>query len=123
MARYLALLLLAASWCSIALASDHDDADIALGRAQTAVKAAESADAASAAPAELELARSNLAAANGAAERHQWKESMMSSEKAQADAELAAARAREKRATAATAEIEASVDTLRRQIEQPGSGS
>ena len=121
MTRYLTLVLLTASWCSVALASDHDDADVALGKAQTAVKAAESADAATAAAPELEMARNNLAAANGASERHQWKESMMSSEKAQADAELAAARAREKRATAATAEIEASVETLRREIEQPGS--
>ncbi|MFZ1722167.1 MAG: hypothetical protein WAT76_00920, partial [Dokdonella sp.] len=62
----------------------------------------------------------HLAAASGALERRNWEASAMSSEKAVADANLAAARAREKRATTATAEIEASVETLRREINRPG---
>jgi Skp family chaperone for outer membrane proteins len=116
-----ALFLLATLWCGIAFASDHDKADIAFAQAQTSVQAAEAADAASAAPVEFNAAQGNLAAARGALDRRNWEASAMSSEKAQADAELAAARAREKRATAATAEIEASVETLRRELNRPGS--
>ncbi len=116
----LVLLLLSLLWCGLAFASDHDKADIVFAQAQTSVKAAEATDAATYAPVELNAAQSNLAAARGALDRRKWNDSAMSSEKAQADAELAAARAREKRATAAMAEIEASVETLRREINRPG---
>lgn len=117
----LALLLLTTLWCGSAFASRHDDAEIAFAQAQTAVQAAEAADAARAAPTEWDAAQSNLTAARGALDRREWEASSMSSEKAKADADLAAARAREQRATAATAEIEASVETLRRELERPGS--
>ena len=117
----LILLLLATLWSGIAWASGHDDAELALVQAQTAVQGAEAADAASAAPTDWNAAQANLAAARGALDRHEWDSSVMSSEKAKADADLAAARAREKRATEATAEIEASVETLRRELNRPGS--
>jgi len=115
------LLLPAVLGCSIALATSRDEANIVYAQALTAVQAAEAADAAVAAPIALNDARNHLTAANGAMDRRNWKSGAMSSEKARADAELAAARAREKRATAAMMEIEASVDTLRRELERPGS--
>ena len=117
----LALLFLASLWCGMAWASDRDNAELALVQAQTAVQAAEAADAASAASVDWNAAQSNLAAARGAYDRREWEASAMSSEKARADADLAAARAREQRATAATAEIEASVETLRSELNRPGS--
>ena len=116
-----ALLLLPLLWGGVALASDHDDADIAFAQAQTAVQAAEAADAAADAAGDMNAAESNLAAARGALDRRDWDASVMNSEKARADANLAVARARQQRATAATAEIEASVETLRRELNRPGS--
>ncbi len=116
----LVLILLALRCCGSAFAADRDAANIFFAQAQTAVQAAEAADAATYAAVELHSAQSNLAAASGALDRRQWELGAMSSEKAVADANLAAARAREKRATAATAEIEASVETLRREINRPG---
>lgn len=116
----LALLLLATLWCGTAFASDHDKANVIYAKAQTAVQSAEAADAATYAPVDLNAAKSNLASANGAMDRHNWEEGAMSAEKAEVDANLASARSREKRATAATAEIEASVETLRREINRPG---
>ena len=116
----LVLLLLATFWCGSVFASDRDNANIVFAQAQTAVQAAEAADAATYAAVELNTAQGNLAAASGAIDRRKWEASTMSSEKAKADADLASARAREKRATSATAEIEASVETLRREINRPG---
>lgn len=116
----LVFLLVATLWCGFAFASDHDKADIAFAQAQTSVQAAVATDAATYAPVDLNAAQNNLAAARGALDRRKWTDSAMSSEKAQADADLAAARAREKRATAATAEIEASVETLRRELNRAG---
>ena len=117
--RY-ALLLLAALLCGSAFAADRQEAEIALAQAETAVQSAVSADAASAAPINMRAAEDNLASARGAMERRNWTDSAMSSEKAKADADLAAARSREQRATAATAEIEASVTTLRRELGRGG---
>lgn len=114
------LLLLATLWCGVAFATDRKDAEIALAQAETAVQSAESADAATAAASEMRLAQNNLVAARGALERRNWTDSAMNAEKAKADADLAAARSREKRATAATAEIEASLQTLRREVGRSG---
>ncbi len=114
------LLLSAALWCGSAFAADRQEAEIALAQAETAVQAAVSADAATAAPIDLRSAEDNLVAARGAIERRNWTDSAMNAEKAKADADLAAARSREKRASAATAEIQASVDTLRRELGQGG---
>ena len=115
------LLLLAAVWSTAALAANKDDARVALAQAQSAVQAAESADAGTAANIEMRAARENLAAAQGANERRQWNDSVLNAQKAIADANLASARSRQQRATSATNEIEASTETLRQQITQPGS--
>ena len=116
----LVMLLLATMWCGSAFASDRDKANIIFAQAQTAVEAAEATDAATYAAVEMHSAQTNLAAASGAMDRRKWNASAMSSEKARADADLATARSREKRATAATAEIEASVETLRRELNRSG---
>lgn len=115
-----AFVLLAALCCGSAFAADRQEAEIALAQAETAMQSAVSADAASAAPIDLRSAEDNLVAARGAMERRKWTDSAMSAEKAKADADLAAARSRAKRATAATAEIEASVETLRRELGNGG---
>lgn len=102
-----------------AMASNSDDANVAIAKAQTAVQSATNADAASYASSAMQSAQEHLAAANGALDRRNWQSSIMSAEDAEADANLATAKARQKRATEATNEIEASLKTLRQQIAQP----
>ena len=116
------LLLLAAVWSTAAFAasSKEQDARVAIAQAEAAVEAAENADAVTAANVELRAARDNLVAARGASERRKWEDSVLHAQKAAADAGLASARARQTRATAATNEIEASLNTLRQQLTQPG---
>ncbi len=118
MTRILALALLAMVWSTAACAADKDDARVAIAQAQAAVEAAQNADAATMANAEMRAARDNLTAARGASERRQWDAATLNAQKAAADANLAGARAREARATRATREIEASIESLRREIGQ-----
>lgn len=121
MNKPMVLILLAAVFSTTAFAaSKEQDARVAIAQAQAAVQAAENADAGTAANVELRAARDNLTAANGAIERRKWDDSVLNAQKAEADAGLASARARQTRATAATQEIEASLETLRQQITQPG---
>lgn len=122
MKRLTVVMLLAALWSTAAFAaSKEQDARVAIAQAQAAVQAAENADAATAANVELRAAQDNLTAARGASERRKWDDSVLNAQKAVADAGLASARARQTRATASTKEIEASLETLRQQITQPGS--
>jgi hypothetical protein len=109
-------LILMAAMAFPALAADRGEAEVALAQAETAVQSAVAADASRDAPSEMRAAEDNLVAARGGFERRKWTDSAMSAEKAKADADLAAARSREKRAVAATREIEASVATLRREL-------
>lgn len=109
-------LILMAALALPAYAADRGEAEVALAQAETAVQSAAAADASRDAPAEMRAAEDNLVAARGGFERRKWTDSAMSAEKAKADADLAAARSREKRAVAATGEIEASVATLRREL-------
>ncbi|MBN8482937.1 MAG: DUF4398 domain-containing protein [Xanthomonadales bacterium] len=111
-----ATLILMALLAMPAFGADRGEAEVALAQAETALQAAAAADATRDAPVEMRAADDNLAAARGAFERRKWTDSAMNAEKAKADADLAAARSREKRASAATAEIEASVATLRREL-------
>lgn len=120
MKRVILLLLVAAAWSSVAVAATKEDARVAIAQAQAAVQAAESADAATAANSDLRAAKDNLAVALGAQDRHKWDASVLSAQKASADAHLASARARQVRATSATREIEASIATLRDQLGQSG---
>lgn len=123
MKRLSLLLFLAVVWSSAACAAnaDKDDARVAIAQAQAAVQAAQSADATTAANTQMRAARDNLTAALGAQERRKWDASVLSAQKAVADANLASARARQQRATSATKEIEASIETLRHQATQTGS--
>lgn len=115
------LVLLAAAWSTVAFAATKEqEARVAIAQAETAVEAAENADASTSANVELRAARDNLTAARGASERRKWGDSVLNAQKAAADAGLASARSRQARATAATSEIEASLETLRQQLTQPG---
>ncbi|MFI4970868.1 MAG: hypothetical protein ACHP7D_11745 [Lysobacterales bacterium] len=100
----------------LAHATDRKDAELELAQAATAVQGAQSADAQTYAVAEMDTARAMLAAAQDAFDRGAWTDSAMNAEKAKVDGDLAAARSRQQRAAAATAEIEASVRDLRARI-------
>ena len=100
-------------------AIDRNDAERALVQAITALQNAERADADTHAPGEMHTARALLASAQGAFERRAWRDSAMSAEKAKLDGDLAAARARQRRASEATAQIELSVRDLRTRLGLP----
>jgi len=109
-------LVLLCSLPAAAFAGERQDADLALEHARTSVQAAEHADAAQNASADLNVAHESLATAEGAYDRHHWVETIFAADRASADADLAAARARQARAEAATAEIETTVRTLRNEL-------
>lgn len=116
-----ALLLTAAlALPGIALGAARHDADLALTQAQAAIDAAERAGAAQYALPELTAARAGMAAAVGDAERRDWTDSMLASEKTTADANLAEARSRQARAEVATQEVEDAVRTLRAELGRTG---
>ena len=108
---------------TVANAADRKDAELALTEAGTSVESAERADAAQFATTDLNAAHDMLSSAQVAYDHHSWLDSVFSSGDAKADANLAAARARQHRAEAATAELDATVRSLREQIgltgEQP----
>jgi len=97
-------------------AFERKDAELAMTEAGTALQTAERADAA---PPDMNIAHDMLSNAQAAYDRHHWQESVFFAENARADADLAAARSRQHRAEAATAEIERSVRALR---DQTGNG-
>ena len=100
-------------------AIDRNDAELALVQATTALQGAEHADADIHAPSEMQAARAMFAAAQGAFDRRAWLDSTMNAEKAKLDGDLATARARQQRASEATAQIEASVRDQRAQLGLP----
>lgn len=101
-------------------AIDRKDAEIALAEAGSSVEAAERADAGQYAPAELNSAHAMLASAQGAYDHRAWTDSFFNSDSAKADANLAAARSRQHRAEATTAELETTVRSLREQLGAAG---
>lgn len=112
-----ALLLIAAlALPGLGVAANRHDAEIALTAAQSSLEAAERAGAVEFANVEITTARSGLASAQGLAERRDWTESMLASEKTQSDAHLAEARSRQARAEATTLEVENAVRTLRNEL-------
>ncbi len=119
MIRITLLVLLAVLWSTTAIAANQEDARVAIAGAEAAVQSAESADAATVATTEMRAAKDNLTAAVGAMDRRSWDASVLNAQKAVADANLATARARQHRATSATREIEASLQTLRQETAQP----
>ena len=121
-ATAMAMLILALPF-TLANAADRKDAELAITEAGTAIQSAERADAAQYAATDLNDAHDMLGGAQAAYDHHKWLESVFSSGNAKADANLAAARARQHRAEAATAEMETTVRSLREQLgimgEQP----
>ena len=116
MPRILLALIASLAFSGRAFALDSSDADLALAQAERAVQAAERDDAARYAPADLATARALLLAARDAYDDREWTDSVLDAERAQADGDLAAARSRQFRAEAATAEIERSVEALRTEM-------
>ena len=116
----LPIVLLAAGWLPApAFAGDRRTAELELAQAATAVQGAERADAIRWAGADIEAAHAELAAAQQAFDHDDWTRSAMAAEKAKVDGDLAAARSRQQRATAATREIEDSVRELRARLGLP----
>ena len=99
-----------------AAATDRKDAELALAEAGASVEAAERADAAQYAAAELNTANQMLTNAHAAYDHRAWTDSFLDSDSAKADANLAAARSRQHRAEMATAELETTVRSLREQL-------
>lgn len=100
-----------------AQAFDRKDAELAMTEASTALQTAERADAM---PEDLNEVHDMLSNAQGAYDQHHWQESVFAAENARVDADLAAARSRQHRSEAATAEIERSVRTLQGQLGNGG---
>ena len=97
-------------------AIDRKDAELALAEAGSSVEAAERADAAQYAGTELNTAHDMIVNAQAAFDHRAWTDSYLDSDSAKADANLAAARSRQHRAEATTAELETTVRSLREQL-------
>jgi len=100
----------------VAFAADRKDAELAMTEANTAIESAERADAAQFAGADIGTAHAMIANAQNAYDHRDWTISIIDSENAKADADLAAARSRQLRAEEATAEVDRSVRSLREQL-------
>lgn len=111
-----AVILILALPFTLASAADRKDAELAITDASSSVESAERADAAQYAATDLNDAHDMLSSARNAYDHHKWLESVFGSGNAKADANLAAARARQHRAEAATAEIDSTVRSLREQL-------
>lgn len=83
-----------------------------------AIDDAQAAGAARAAPVELSAAREKLDAAQRAASRDENRQARMLAEQAEADATLAASRARSEQSRQAVAEVRESISTLRQELER-----
>jgi hypothetical protein len=99
-----------------AQATDRKDAELAMTEASSAVDAAERADAAKYATTDLNTAHDMMANAQAAYDHRAWLDSVFNSGDAKADANLAAARSRQHRAEATTAELETTVRSLREEL-------
>jgi hypothetical protein len=84
------------------------------------VQTAERDDAARYAPADLDEAHAMLESARGALGTYAWNDAAMYAERAKVGGDLASARSRQRRAEAATAELQRSLDVLRVQLATPG---
>ena len=100
----------------VALAADRKDADLAITQAASAVEAAQRADAPQNAATDFGTAQQMLMDAHVAYDNRHWTDSIIDSENARVDANLAAARSRQARAEATTAELEQTVRSLREQM-------
>ncbi|HRQ63410.1 MAG TPA: DUF4398 domain-containing protein [Xanthomonadaceae bacterium] len=101
----------------------RQDAEIALTEARASVGAAQRAGAVELAGIELKTARDMLARAEASMERRRWDDVEREASMARADGRLAEARTRQYRAERSAAELEAAVETLRRELQRQGGGS
>lgn len=97
-------------------ASQPDRPERQLARAETSVEFAEQNGAGEYDLAALDRARSHLATAQAYADEGEYELALHAAEKAELDAELAAARANRHKAEDALEEINESIETLRREI-------
>lgn len=116
------LLFLALFLPTLAVAG-RQEAELALTQARGAVAAAERAGADAAAPEAAHDARELLARADGSYESRDWTDAEREAQRARADARVAEARSRQVKAEAATAEIQAAIDTLRAELQRQGGPS
>lgn len=98
----------------------RDDAKTALTQAGSAVAAAERAGAAANASVELKLGRDELSLAERLCDDREWDDCERAADRSRADSRLAEARSRQRTNEAATAELEAAVDTLRDELARTG---
>ena len=112
--------------CSLALTlplcafAGKDEAQLALTSARANLAAAERADAARYANPELGSARDMLARAEGSFESRDWRDAEHEAMRAKADARLAEAVTRQRRSEALLTEMEATLRSLRNEIDQQG---
>lgn len=92
------------------------DADVA--KAAARIEQAQQAGAAEAAALELKSANDNLQKARNAAEEGEDREAINLARRAEADAEVAEAKARHQQAQKAVAEVKSSTETLRQEAER-----
>jgi hypothetical protein len=100
----------------------HNEAELALTQARSAVAAAERAGALQEAPQDFNTARDTLAQAQGSFEEREWDDAELESHRARADARVAEARSRQRKAEASTAEIQAAIETLRAELARQTGG-
>ena len=101
----------------------RQEAEIALTQARASVGAAQRAGAVELASLELKNARDMLTRAEDSMERRRWDDVEREASMARADGRLAEARTRQRIAEQSAAELEAAVDTLRRELQRQGGGS
>jgi hypothetical protein len=107
----------------IAAHAGRSEAETALTRASSGVAAAERAGAPATGSVEAGLAREQLMVAQRACERREWDDCERAAFRSHADARLAEARTRQIKAEAATAALQAAVDTLRAELVRTGANS
>lgn len=107
---------------AVPMAADagRTEARTAVTRAESGVAAANRAGAPQHASVEYGLARDQLMQAERACERRDWDDCERAAHRAHADARLAEARTRQRRAETATAAIEAAIDDLRAELDRQG---
>lgn len=110
-------------WVSACASSTPPPRD-ELTRADTAIKQAEQAGAAEAAPLELREAKKNYQEASQISgnDKDDYVRAQRLAERAIADAELAASLARAKRAETIAGEVREGVQTLQQELNRPGGG-
>lgn len=108
----LATFLAAAAGCAAA----PDRPEKQLARAETSIEFAEQNGATEFGATALDRARQHLDSAHAYADDGEYADALRAAEKAELDAELAAAQAQTSKAREALAEIRESIETLRREI-------